>query len=556
MSYLGNSTTFQTVAPGIDYFSGNASTTTFQLSRQIVAVQDILVYIDNVPQNPSTAYSINTATNQITFTSAPLSGTNNIWVYYNTKSIQFLVPSPGTVSNSSLNSGSFSNITGVGTLSSLTVTNDASISGLTVGKGGNAVSTNTAVGASALAGNQAAGNSNTAIGWYSMAQGAVTGTDNTAVGYTSLYNVTSGGYNTALGDRSLFNNTTASNNTAIGYQSAYTNSTGTNNVALGYTALLLNSTGSRNTALGSLSLYNNTGGNNTAIGAYSANANTSGVENVAVGDQALYSNTTGSYNTAIGRTALNGNTTASYNTAVGYQAGYTQSGSNAVANTFIGYQAGQVVTTGQVNTFVGFATGNTITTGSKNTIIGGYSGNQGGLDIRTASNYIVLSDGDGNPRQIINGSGYYLLNAVTAASNGAITTIKHPSSATTWGVGPYSGGAYLLYNESGVGVYLASGGTSWSSSSDETVKENLVPIADALTKVSTLRTVIGNYTKDSEKVKHPFLIAQDVQAVLPEAVNETSEGTLGLQYTDVIPLLVAAIKELKAEFDAYKATHP
>ena len=39
-----------------------------------------------------------------------------------------------------------------------------------------------------------------------------------------------------------------------------------------------------------------------------------------------------------------------------------------------------------------------MTTGAKNTIIGAYTGNQGGLDIRTASNYIVLSDGDGNPR--------------------------------------------------------------------------------------------------------------------------------------------------------------
>jgi hypothetical protein len=42
-----------------------------------------------------------------------------------------------------------------------------------------------------------------------------------------------------------------------------------------------------------------------------------------------------------------------------------------------------------------------ITTGSKNTILGRYNGNQGGLDIRTSSNNIVLSDGDGNPR------GYY-----------------------------------------------------------------------------------------------------------------------------------------------------
>ena len=45
-----------------------------------------------------------------------------------------------------------------------------------------------------------------------------------------------------------------------------------------------------------------------------------------------------------------------------------------------------------------------MTTGSSNTILGNFTGNQGGLDIRTASNYIVLSDGDGNPRAYWNGS--------------------------------------------------------------------------------------------------------------------------------------------------------
>jgi hypothetical protein len=38
-----------------------------------------------------------------------------------------------------------------------------------------------------------------------------------------------------------------------------------------------------------------------------------------------------------------------------------------------------------------------MTTGSKNTIVGGFSGNQNSVDIRTLSNYIVLSDGDGYP---------------------------------------------------------------------------------------------------------------------------------------------------------------
>ena len=75
-----------------------------------------------------------------------------------------------------------------------------------------------------------------------------------------------------------------------------------------------------------------------------------------------------------------------------------------------------------------------------------------------------------------------------------------------------------------------------------------------------LRSVIGKYKTDEEGTRRSFLIAQDVQAVLPEAISttrvkddETNTEYLGVSYTDVIPLLVASIKELKAEFDAQSA---
>jgi hypothetical protein len=57
---------------------------------------------------------------------------------------------------------------------------------------------------------------------------------------------------------------------------------------------------------------------------------------------------------------------------------------------------------------MGQGAGAAITSGDANTIIGRYSGNAGGLDIRTSSNNIVLSDGDGNPRLRFNSSGYAL----------------------------------------------------------------------------------------------------------------------------------------------------
>lgn len=66
-------------------------------------------------------------------------------------------------------------------------------------------------------------------------------------------------------------------------------------------------------------------------------------------------------------------------------------------------------TTGNYNTGVGYRAGNALTSGAKNTIIGAYTGNMGGLDIRSSSNNIILSDGDGNIRLYTDTSGSTLL---------------------------------------------------------------------------------------------------------------------------------------------------
>jgi hypothetical protein len=140
----------------------------------------------------------------------------------------------------------------------------------------------------------------------------------------------------------------------------------------------------------------------------------------------------------------------------------------------------------------------------------------------------------------------------SGASNADVNI--HLSDVTTndYIVGGNNGGLYCMSNTQG--VRLASGGTSWSSDSDERLKENLVSISNALSKVNTLRAVTGNYIDDEDKRSRAFLIAQDVQAVLPEAIDATDPKRLGLQYTDVIPLLVSAIKELNTKVDAQATT--
>ena len=358
-----------------------------------------------------------------------------------------------------------------------------------------------------------------------------------------------------------------------------------------------------NTALGVNALINSTNSSYGVTGfGYSAlNSNTSGNSIVAVGANALLSNTTGSSSVAVGHEALKLNTTASNNTAVGYQAGYTnQDGAN---NVFVGYQAGYTATTSgghtmlgyqagysansssSANTFVGNNAGYYVTSGLKNTIIGRYTGNAGGLDIRTSNNYIVLSDGDGNPAFYYRSDGLTVVGRGANSNDGAIQLLGlastncgpvfygntgTPSSNTSqWLAGSNSvikgGTTYNTFTvQAGAsgGVNLAATGTSWTSASDERLKDIIEPITNAVTKVSSLRAVIGKYKTDAEGTRRSFLIAQDVQAVLPEAISESRNSKdddteyLQLAYTEVIPLLVAAIKELKAEFDAYKATHP
>jgi len=128
--------------------------------------------------------------------------------------------------------------------------------------------------------------------------------------------------------------------------------------------------------------------------------------------------------------------------------------------------------------------------------------------------------------------------------------LRNPSSTAGryWKVGPTNDAGYIIYNENNTGQYMVYGGSTWNSSSDERFKTDLIPIENAAAKVLSLRAVTGLYISDDEGTSRSFLIAQDVQAVLPEAVDvqDNEQKTLGLAYTAVIPLLVAAIKEQQA----------
>jgi hypothetical protein len=239
----------------------------------------------------------------------------------------------------------------------------------------------------------------------SVGRGAGAVSTNTAVGYTALNANTSGQYNAGFGYEALKNNTTGNGNNAFGIDALLTNTTGSSNSAFGFGALQFNTTAS----------------NNTAVGYQAGYSNTTATDVVALGYRAAYNNTTALGTVAIGAQAGLAVTTGNYNVFVGPFAGQGVGGNiTGAGNTAIGPSAGASLTTGSYNSFFGPAgqvnqgPGGLITTGSKNTILGAYNGNQGGLDIRTANNYIVLSDGDGNPRVVGDGSGNFGLGAAAS----------------------------------------------------------------------------------------------------------------------------------------------
>jgi hypothetical protein len=86
--------------------------------------------------------------------------------------------------------------------------------------------------------------------------------------------------------------------------------------------------------------------------------------------------------------------------------------------------------------------------------------------------------------------------------------------------------------------------------SDERLKDNISPVGDALAKIQRLRGVYFNMN-DTPDRRDVGLIAQDVQAVLPEAVQviDPANGYLGVAYPSVVPLLVEAIKAQAREME-------
>ena len=393
MPYLGNEPAVAYTSTTKDTFSGDGSTTDFTMSKS-ANVNAVRVVVENVVQNPTVAYTCSGTT--IAFTSAPPTGTSNIYVVHLGPPAATVAP-PTTINNSTTFGDGADIITG--------------------SKGTDNVRLGEGAGASIASG----GNQNTLIG-KDAGTALTTGDNNVAVGHEALKTEDGHGNNVAVGYQSLKVQNAGANagNTAIGYQSGVAVTDGHSNTLLGAVAGSPLTTGDENTYVG-----------------YSAGSSGTATftGNTALGFNTFAAGTNlGDANTAIGWSVLK-NTNANsngHNTALGYNAG--RGNDSGYDNTFIGSGAGSSNSTGYSNAFLGKGAGSTITTGNANTIIGRYDGNQGGLDIRTSSNQIVLSDGAGTPHGGYNGlvnASYPHWNFNSATNSFFATSVRHSGS------GPY-----------------------------------------------------------------------------------------------------------------------
>ncbi|MBT5286121.1 MAG: tail fiber domain-containing protein, partial [Euryarchaeota archaeon] len=91
----------------------------------------------------------------------------------------------------------------------------------------------------------------------------------------------------------------------------------------------------------------------------------------------------------------------------------------------------------------------------------------------------------------------------------------------------------------------------FNSTSDERLKTNIETVADAGSKVAALRGV--NFEWKESGAKTMGVIAQEVEAVIPEVVATDDEGMKSVNYQAMVGLLIEAVKELQAKVDAHES---
>jgi hypothetical protein len=360
-------------------------------------------------------------------------------------------------------------------------------------------------------GNQAAGrvltsDVNGVASWAAPAAGIAEDASYNIVGGTSAFENASESYNLALVSEALRNMRSSSN------------------IGLGLRAIR-----------GSTTYNNNTGGDNIGIGTQALMNETSGYGNVAIGQNALLNNTTGAESIAIGPSAQR------------YMQPLVNYGSNvAIGNSALRGSTTVANNTGNKNVAVGDFTMYNVTSAVGNTAIGFYAG---GSALSTGTNNTFLG-----ATAVASADGSYMtaIGSESSVSTSNTVSIGRATDDVVMIGRTSSNGTYKFYVE-GDGTNNSIGGSAaWTNASDARYKKNIRRIEGALDLVSNLEGVRYEFNQDRfpgrfEKGTQIGLIAQQIEPFVPEVVRTEPSGYKGVQYAQLVGLLVEALKDVRAK---------
>ncbi|GMU25547.1 MAG: hypothetical protein AMXMBFR16_04520 [Candidatus Uhrbacteria bacterium] len=138
------------------------------------------------------------------------------------------------------------------------------------------------------------------------------------------------------------------------------------------------------------------------------------------------------------------------------------------------------------------------------------------------------------------------------SKNPLVQLHQNPTSAYTFTMYTNNDLPMLVYGTSKYGYMNTSAG-AWYFSSDERLKKDIETLQPGLDTLIELRPVTYKWKEDSTGDVQVGFIAQDVEKVLPNLVGEGPDGYKTLDKEGMIPYMVKAIQELKAENDQLKA---
>jgi hypothetical protein len=191
--------------------------------------------------------------------------------------------------------------------------------------------------------------------------------------------------------------------------------------------------------------------------------------------------------------------------------------------------------------------------------IGSSNASGGDITFHTTANLTSADE-----RMRITSGGQVRINKTSSGSFGSALQVQTIDGSNILELNQSGTGNYLAIFTHGstvVGAITENGtSTSYGTTSDYRLKENVVPMNGALDRVDALKPSRFNFIADADKTVDGFL-AHEVAEVVPEAISGEKDAVdeegnaiyQGIDQSKLVPLLVGAIQELKAEIETLKS---